>query len=535
MTYTVQQNKHQQLSASNVHNTMLYTKQQLDDNNNKRHITLDELEQHSGGRTSSWTVVYGKVYDITQFLSQHPGGSIIKYAAGRDCTSLYESYHSTQSLNKCNAHVNNLTYIGEFAETSCNCNKQHNTAIKPTESHDTCMHTPDDEFFVTVRNRVDNYLFEHYGRSVRHAKQWQCQLEAIVTLLLYIVATYYVSFKGSYASCVILGLLTGRMGFVMHSGNHCSVSNIPIVNRLVGTFMDVVGSSHYIWGFEHQVAHHMSPNTYKKDNDCEIGNPMFRFHPLIPADTDDQNAKLSSFDRFLRRNQYWLIPCLMSIGFFKWFANDIEFFMKQRAGNVKVPTTPKLWCYMLACKVVWSILHVVIPYYYFGLSYTLISVFIFMAIGAEYLENTFIVNHIQEMCQETMIDDDNNIIHNNNDKQHNNNNNGNNNNNKNRNKKPLHWAVQQVETTSNWCSESIFWNFMSGGLNHQIEHHLFPTMSTCLYPYISHIVQQTCQEFNLPYHNYKSFRSAYSDMINYLKKLGQAQHKLDKLYNSKNL
>lgn len=499
------------------------------------YYTTEQVEQCNGGNNPSYTILYGKVYDMSELFDIHPGGTIIKYAAGRDCTSLFESYHSTQSLNKCHMYVNKyLRYIGQHAEQACKCVpvEQYNPSntidsdindskgyIAPnnsnnkdlidykTKSHNTCVHQADDSFFVTVRQRVDNELIKLYGSSGRHAREWIGKLEATITLLAYCITTYYTSFYGSYTAAILLGFVTGRMGFVMHSGNHCAISSSSIWNRCVGMFMDIVGSSHYIWGYEHQVAHHMTPNEYKKDNDCEIGNPFFRFHPLIKNDNIDNDSaqptesSLTPIDRFARRNQHWLVPCLMSIGFFKWFCNDVEFFINQRAGNVKIPTTIPLWSYMIVCKIVWCFVHVYIPYQYFGLSTTLITVCIFMSIGAEYLENTFIVNHIQEQCQLPMID-----------LEHQKQLAGN---------KPLHWAVQQVCTTTNWASESIFWNYMSGGLNHQIEHHLFPTMSICLYPVIAPIVKQTCMDYGLPYNNYNTFMDAYSDMLYYLKKLGQ--------------
>jgi len=66
----------------------------------------------------------------------------------------------------------------------------------------------------------------------------------------------------------------------------------------------------------------------------------------------------------------------------------------------------------------------------------------------------------------------------------------------------------------------VLYNWVSGGLNHQIEHHLFPSMSIHLYPLISPIVQKTCHDFDLPYYNYQSFFTAYTDMIKYLKAMG---------------
>ena len=113
-------------------------------------------------------------------------------------------------------------------------------------------------------------------------------------------ASYLVSVHGSYVATLCLGVLTSRMGFMMHSGNHCAISDNSLWNQFVGLFMDVVGSSHYIWNFEHGVAHHMSPNEYTKDNDCEIGNPMFRLHPLI-ADIDDSSEQSPSKAEYTRQ------------------------------------------------------------------------------------------------------------------------------------------------------------------------------------------------------------------------------------------
>ena len=64
-------------------------------------------------------------------------------------------------------------------------------------------------------------------------------------------------------------------------------------------------------------------------------------------------------------------------------------------------------------------------------------------------------------------------------------------------RKDAHWAVQQVQGSANWSSGSRWSNWLSGGLNHQIEHHLFPSMSIYLYPTISPVVRQTCAELGI--------------------------------------
>jgi len=83
-----------------------------------------------------------------------------------------------------------------------------------------------------------------------------------------------------------------------------------------------------------------------------------------------------------------------------------------------------------------------------------------------------------------------------------------------------HWAVQQVMATADWCGGGYIANFISGGLNHQIEHHLFPSYSIYVYPVIAPIVEQTCKDFGLPYNNHKSFIDAWLACATYLRDLG---------------
>lgn len=154
----------------------------------------------------------------------------------------------------------------------------------------------DKSFFVEVQKRVDAELerrgmsrttdalctdriaSECVSRTNADCRVLCCVLfagafELAVTFTLYVIATYYVSVVGSVWAAVVLGFLTGRLGFIMHSGNHQAISRNVWWNKAGGLMMDLIGSTHLIWSFEHQVAHHMDPNVYKKDNDCEIGTP----------------------------------------------------------------------------------------------------------------------------------------------------------------------------------------------------------------------------------------------------------------------
>ena len=84
------------------------------------------------------------------------------------------------------------------------------------------------------------------------------------------------------------------------------------------------------------------------------------------------------------------------------------------------------------------------------------------------------------------------------------------------------WAIHQLETTSNFAPKSRFLYWFVGGLNYQVEHHLFPNICHVHYKDLSKIVKQTAQEFGVPYHSEPTFISALGNHIRMLKKLGQA-------------
>jgi linoleoyl-CoA desaturase len=82
------------------------------------------------------------------------------------------------------------------------------------------------------------------------------------------------------------------------------------------------------------------------------------------------------------------------------------------------------------------------------------------------------------------------------------------------------WAIHQLFTTTNFAPKNWIINWYTGGLNHQVEHHLFPNISHVHYGKISKIVKETAKECNLPYYEYKTFRSAVIAHFKHLKDLG---------------
>ena len=83
------------------------------------------------------------------------------------------------------------------------------------------------------------------------------------------------------------------------------------------------------------------------------------------------------------------------------------------------------------------------------------------------------------------------------------------------------WAIHQLFTTSNFSTNNRIMNWFSGGLNFQVEHHLFPDVCHVHYPAISKIVEETALEYNLPYNQNKTFVNAVGSHIRFLNSMGR--------------
>jgi linoleoyl-CoA desaturase len=82
------------------------------------------------------------------------------------------------------------------------------------------------------------------------------------------------------------------------------------------------------------------------------------------------------------------------------------------------------------------------------------------------------------------------------------------------------WSAHQVATTVDFARRNWILNWLLGGLNFQIEHHLFPRICHVHYPALSEIVEATCREFGVPYHAYPSFGTAIAAHYRWLRMLG---------------
>lgn len=182
---------------------------------------------------------------------------------------------------------------------------------------------------------------------------------------------------------------------------------------------------------------------------------------------------------------------------FELFFRDLIAMIKAAWGGTKFQPIPRSeWILFFICKLWYLSYNFFIPYLLgVPLKKILMIYIIVSSVASEILVLMFQVNHVTDKAVFFNVDKSEKTLED--------------------------WAHVQVKGTSNFASGSVFWNFFSGGLNHQIEHHLFPYISHVHYPEISKIVKKTCEEYKIQYNEYDSFLDAINGHLKLLKDLGQ--------------
>ena len=424
-------------------------------------MSLAELARHDGRDGTYWMEIQGEVYDVTDFVPRHPGAELIKLAAGRQATTLFESCHPGRSLDHARKAL------------AKQCKRVGTLDPAAQEVYG------DPAFFDALRTRADARLKER-GMTY-HAGARLLVFEYVVLVSIFLGAwaarVWNGSLGWSYVAAVIGGLAVARLGFAMHTGNHAAVARRGRGMGVIGSLMDLIGGSSLVWRASHQVSHHGKPNISGADNDAEIGYPLLRFHPELPR-------------RPMHRFQVAGLALGMSVGLIKWIVSDVLHVWRGRVTHAPFHVTRGEWLKLAVFKSLWVAMHVVVPVIVLGPLHGLLTMLVMMAVGAYYMEGIFIVNHLQKDLVPAA---------------------------------GAHWAVQQVQGSANWRSGSRFYNWLSGGLNHQVEHHLFPSVSIYCYPVLSPVVRETCAEFGIAYRDLGGFWPALGQCAGYLHDLGRPE------------
>lgn len=345
------------------------------------------------------------------------------------------------------------------------------------------------EFVKALRKKVNAYFKE---KNISKHANFNMVIKTIVMVAIYFIPFGFI-ISGVVESWWVNFIFWSLMGFgmagigmcVMHDANHGSYSKNKTVNKILGYFIHLVGGSATNWKLQHNVLHHTYTNVSGMDEDLE-SDPMMRFSP-------DQERK--RFHRF-QHIYAWFLYSLMTISWAidKDFSQLVRYKKKGLLNMQKINFSKEL-IFLICSKVFYYGYVLVLPLVFASTWWSaLIGFFIMHFIAGFVLAIVFQCAHVVENTQYPKISDKGNLQHN--------------------------MYAHQLHTTSNFATKSRFFSWCVGGLNFQVEHHLFPNICHVHYKKISPIVKATAKEYGLPYNNFKTFLGALMCHTRHLKQLG---------------
>ncbi len=345
------------------------------------------------------------------------------------------------------------------------------------------------KFFRTLNTRVNNYFKEN---NIQKTGNWKLHLKTIVMFTLFLapyflILTLDLPFWGHLLLSIVIGIGMAGVGMnVMHDGNHGSYSSKQWLNKIMGGSIYILAGNVYNWQVQHNVLHHTYTNIPGHDEDLEAGRIM-RF---------SKTADWKYFHKF----QHYYSVFLYGLLTFNWAITtdflQMKRYLKRKLSYGEFKSPAFQWTTLVITKVIYFSIWLVIPMV-LGIAWwqVLIGFVVMHYTAGLILSIIFQLAHIIEDTETPQPNDDGELENT--------------------------WAIHQLFTTVNFAPKNWLINWYTGGLNHQIEHHIFPNISHVHYGKIAEIVKQTAQECNLPYHEYRTMRAAIVSHFRHLKELGQ--------------
>jgi linoleoyl-CoA desaturase len=348
----------------------------------------------------------------------------------------------------------------------------------------------DPQFFNTLKQRVDSYFKDNNLKATGNFNLYSKTLilsATLITSYLWLVFLTPESVLLNVLVCIVMGVNVAAIGFnVMHDGAHGSYSSRKWVNTFMGFSLNVLGGNVYLWSQKHNINHHSYTNVEGMDDDIDI-KPFIRVH---------SNQKKSWYHRF----QHYYSLLLYGLTYLFWvFMNDFnKYFTGKIAEHTKMRKMdlPEHFNFWIS-KALYVFIFLILPFYFVGVVETIVG-FLIMCFSAGVVIS--IVFQLAHVVQETeFITPTSDVM-----------------------KIETEWAKHQINTTANFATKNKIISWLVGGLNFQVEHHLFPRISHVHYPAINKIVKETCEEFNIMYKEFPTLIQAIRSHLLHLKHAGQA-------------
>ncbi|GIW22837.1 MAG: fatty acid desaturase [Candidatus Sericytochromatia bacterium] len=343
-------------------------------------------------------------------------------------------------------------------------------------------------FYNTLKKNVDKYFTEN---NISKYANKQMIIKTIVMLCLYLLPYILIVSIRNINEILMIGLLIimgiGLAGVgmnIMHDANHGSYSKFSIINKILGYTMNLIGANAYTWKIKHNILHHTYTNIDNFDEDIDS-------YGILKLTPNQKSKKIFKFQYIYSFFLYGLVTLEWCIS--KDFLAFKRYLNKGLIEKKKI--LPELTILVMS-KIIYFFFLIALPIMILNLPWwkVIIGFLILHFTAGIILATTFQLAHVVEKTIYPTTNENGNIEN--------------------------EWAIHQLLTTSNFATKNKFITWFLGGLNHQIEHHLFPHICHIHYSKISEIVKNTCKQFNLPYNYYETFSEALNSHIRLLKNFG---------------
>jgi linoleoyl-CoA desaturase len=347
------------------------------------------------------------------------------------------------------------------------------------------------DFFVTLSQRVNAYFT---SKNIQRTANAEMVVKTIFMLSLYSIP-YFLMISGIFTSVWMMWVLYAIMGFgkagiglsIMHDANHGAYSTKSWVNNLMGSTLNLVGALSFNWKVQHNVLHHTYTNVHDVDEDISPRG-VLRMAP---------GSEWKPFHRWQHLYAWFFYGLLTFVWIlFKDFDRLARYHKdglvkKQKASIVRE------WSILILTKAVYFSYVFVLPLVLLPVTWwqVFVGFFIMHYIAGFILAIIFQPAHVIEGTEYPVADEDGNLENN--------------------------WAIHQLHTTTNFGHRHKLFSWYVGGLNYQVEHHLFPNICHVHYREIAKIVEATTKEFGLPYKSKNTFLEAMAAHARLLKELGK--------------
>lgn len=345
-------------------------------------------------------------------------------------------------------------------------------------------------FYKELTRRVNDYF---KSNQIKKTGNYKLHIKAFIMIaLLALPYTLILNLEMpgwlQLMLCVIAGIGMAGIGMnVMHDGNHGSYSSLPWVNNIMGSTIYFLAGNADNWKVQHNFLHHTFTNIHGYDEDLEA-NGFLRFSNHQPW-------------RPIHRFQHLYSVLLYGLLTLNWAVvsdfSQMRRYLRDHKCVAQTKSPKILWTKLVISKILYFAGWLAVPYLILGIAFwkILIGFFVMHYTAGLILSLIFQLAHVLEDTDMPIPKPDTREMKNT-------------------------WAIHQLYTTANFSPKNILVNWYVGGLNFQIEHHIFPHISHVHYRKIASIIKNTAKEFNLPYNEFKTLRSALLSHFKFLKRMG---------------